>query len=153
MLRARLTEALKTAMKAKDERAVSAVRMVLAKLKERDIEARPKGNVGGISDDEIVQMMQGMIKQRRESIELYEKGARPELAQKERDEIAIIESFMPKQLSESEMAAAIKSVIGEVGAAGVKDMGKVMAQLKARYAGTMDFSKASGIVKSQLGTS
>ncbi|HEY6336457.1 MAG TPA: GatB/YqeY domain-containing protein [Alphaproteobacteria bacterium] len=153
MLRARLTEALKTAMKAKDERGVSAVRMILAKLKERDIEVRPKGNADGISDDEIVQMMQGMIKQRRESIELYERGGRPELARKEQDEIAVIESFMPRQLSEAEMAAAVKTVIGEVGAVGIKDMGKVMAQLKARYTGTMDFSRASGVVKSQLGAS
>ena len=153
MLRARLTEALKTAMKAKDERGVSAVRMILAKLKERDIEVRPKGNADGISDDEIVQMMQGMIKQRRESIELYERGGRPELARKEQDEIAVIESFMPRQLSEAEMAAAVKTVIVEVGAVGIKDMGKVMAQLKARYAGTMDFSRASGVVKSQLGAS
>jgi uncharacterized protein YqeY len=153
MLRSRLTEALKTAMKAKDERAVSAVRMIMAKLKERDIEARPKGIADGIPDEEIVQMMQGMIKQRRESIELYEQGKRPELAQKERDEITIIESFMPKQLSEAEMAEAIKGVIGEVGAGSIKDMGKVMAALKARFAGTMDFSKASGIVKAQLGAS
>ncbi|HYB08460.1 MAG TPA: GatB/YqeY domain-containing protein [Alphaproteobacteria bacterium] len=153
MLRARLTEALKTSMKAKDERGVSAVRMILAKLKERDIEARPKGNASGILDDEIVQMMQGMIKQRRESIELYQRGGRPELAQKEQDEISVIESFMPKQLSEVEMASAVKTVIGEVGAVGMKDMGKVMAQLKARYGGAMDFSKASGVVKSQLGSS
>src|SRR5271169_92505 len=145
MLRARLTEALKSAMKARDERSVSAVRLILAKLKERDIEVRPKGNADGISDDEIVQMMQGMIKQRRESIELYERGGRPELARKEQDEIAVIESFMPRQLSEAEMAAAVKTVIGEVGAVGIKDMGKVMAQLKTRYAGTMDFSRASGV--------
>jgi uncharacterized protein len=153
MLRARLTNALKIAMKAKDERGVSAIRMIMAKLKDRDIEARPKGNASGISDEEIVQMMQGMIKQRRESIELFERGGRAELARKEQDEIAVIESFMPKQLSESEVAAAVKTVIGEIGAVGIKDMGKVMAQLKARYAGTMDFSKASGVVKSQLGAS
>lgn len=153
MLRARLTEALKTAMKAKDDRAVSAVRMIMAKLKERDIEARPKGRTAGIPDEEIVQMMQGMIKQRRESIELYEQGKRPELAQKEREEIAIIESFMPKQLSDQEIAEAVKAVIGEVGASGIKDMGRVMAALKARFAGTMDFTKASGIVKARLGAS
>ena len=151
MLRARLTEALKTAMKAKDECAVSTVRLILARLKERDIEARPKGNPNGISDAEMVAMMQGMIRQRHESIELYEKGGRPELAQKERDEIAVIESFMPRQLSEEEMGQAIRQVIGEVGASGMKDMGRVMARLKERYAGTMDFAKASGVVKAQLG--
>ena len=150
MLRSRLTEALKTAMKAKDERAVSTVRMILAKLKERDIEVRPKGNPQGISDAEMVAMMQDMIKQRRESIELYEKGRRPELAQKEREEIAVIESFMPRQLSEEEMGQAIREVIGEVGAKEAKDMGRVMAKLRERYAGTMDFAKASGVVRAQL---
>ncbi len=151
MLRSRLTEALKTAMKAKDARAVSTVRMILARLKERDIEVRPKGNPQGISDVEMVTMMQEMIKQRRESIELYEKGGRPELAEKEREEIAVIESFMPRQLSEEEMGLAIRQVIGEVGASGAKDMGRVMAKLRERYAGTMDFAKASGIVRAQLG--
>lgn len=151
MLRARLTEALKTAMKAKNERAVSAVRMIMAKLKERDIEVRPKGVADGIPDSEIVQMMQGMIKQRRESIDLYKQGGRPELAQKEQDEITIIESFMPKQLSDDEAAAAIKAIIAETGASSVKDMGKVMAALKARYAGTVDLGKAGGMVKAQLG--
>lgn len=151
MLRSRLTEALKTAMKAKDAPAVSTVRMILARLKERDIEVRPKGNSQGISDAEMVAMMQEMIKQRRESIELYEKGGRPELAGKEREEIAVIESFMPRQLSEEEMGVAIRQVIGEVGASGAKDMGRVMAKLRERYAGTMDFAKASGIVRAQLG--
>ncbi|HLI11714.1 MAG TPA: GatB/YqeY domain-containing protein [Alphaproteobacteria bacterium] len=151
MLRSRLTDALKTAMKARDDRTVSAVRLIIAKLKERDIEARAKGNMSGIGDDEMLQMMQGMIKQRRESIELYEKGGRHELAQKEKDEIAVIESFMPRQLSGAELEAAVKAAIGEVGASSVKDMGKVMARLKERHAGTMDFAKASGIVKAQLG--
>jgi uncharacterized protein len=151
MLRSRLTEALKTAMKAKDARTVSTVRMILARLKERDIEVRPKGNPHGISDAEMVTMMQEMIKQRRESIELYQKGGRPELAKKEQEEIAVIESFMPRQLSEEEMGLAIRQVIGEVGASGAKDMGRVMAKLRERYAGTMDFAKASGIVRAQLG--
>src|SRR5579875_3507286 len=142
MLRSRLTDALKTAMKSRDDRTVSTV---------RDIEARAKGNMSGIGDDEMLQMMQGMIKQRRESIELYEKGGRHELAQKEKDEIAVIESFMPRQLSGAELEAAVKAAIGEVGASSVKDMGKVMARLKERHAGTMDFAKASGIVKAQLG--
>jgi uncharacterized protein YqeY len=151
MLRPRLTEALKTAMKAKDERTVSTVRMILARLKERDIDARGKGNAAGISDEDMLAMMQGMIKQRRESIELYEQGKRPELAQKEREEIAVIEGFLPKQLSEAEMGEAIKAAIAELGASGLKDMGKVMAKLKERHAGTMDFAKASGMVKAQLG--
>jgi uncharacterized protein YqeY len=153
MLREKFTEALKTAMKARDERAVSAVRMILAKLKERDIEVRPKGLMDGIPDPEIVQMLQGMVKQRRESIELYEQGKRPELAQKERDEIGVIEAFMPKQLSEAEMAAAIKDAVAATGATSIKDMGKVMGALKARYAGTMDFGKAGSMVKAELGVS
>jgi len=150
MLRARLSEALKTAMKARDAPSVSTVRLILARLKERDIEVRPKGKPDGISDEEMVAMMQGMIKQRRESIELYERGRRPELAEKERGEIAVIESFMPRQLSESEMAEAITKVVGELGASGMKDMGKVMAKLKERFAGTMDFAKASMLVKARL---
>ncbi len=153
MLRARLTEALKSAMKARDERTVSAVRLILARLKERDIEVRPKGNMAGISDAEMVAMMQGMIKQRRESIELYERGGRPELAAKEAGEIAVIESFMPRQLSEGEMVGAIEGVIGELGASGIKDMGKVMAGLRERFAGTMDFSRAGALVKAKLGGS
>ncbi|MFI4988622.1 MAG: GatB/YqeY domain-containing protein [Alphaproteobacteria bacterium] len=150
MLRARLTEALKTAMKARDGRSVSAVRLILARLKERDIEVRPKGNASGIADEDIVAMMQGMIKQRREAIELYERGGRPELAAKEQGEIDVIESFMPHQLSDGETAVAVAAVIGELGAASIKDMGKVMAALKARFAGTMDFSKVSGMVKANL---
>jgi uncharacterized protein len=150
MLRSRLTDALKTAMKARDERRVSTVRMILAKLKERDIEARPAGNLAGIGEDEMLGMLQGMIKQRRESAELYDQGKRPELADKEREEIAIIESFMPRQLSEAEMAAAVRELIGELGAGGMKDMGKVMSALKSRYAGSIDFAKASGAVKAAL---
>jgi uncharacterized protein len=153
MLRARLTEALKRAMKARDERSVSAVRLILARLKERDIEVRPKGNAAGISDAEMVAMMQGMIKERRESIELYERGGRPELAALEAGEIAVIESFMPRQLSEGEMVGAIEGVIGELGASGIKDMGKVMAGLRERFAGTMDFSRAGALVKAKLGGS
>ena len=151
MMREKFTDALKTAMKGKDTGAVSALRLILAKLKERDIEVRPKGLVEGIQDPEIMQMLQGMVKQRRESIELYEKGKRPELAQKERDEIAVIESFMPKQLSDAEMAAAIKDAVAATGATSIKDMGKVMGALKARHAGTMDFAKAGGLVKAELG--
>jgi uncharacterized protein len=151
MLRERFNDTLKQAMRDKDTLVVSTVRLILARLKERDIEARPKGNADGISEPEIQQMMQGMIKQRRESIELYEKGGRPELAEKERGEIAIIERFLPKALGDAEAEAAIKETIAATGAASVKDMGKVMAALKEKYAGQLDPSKASQMVKKLLG--
>jgi uncharacterized protein YqeY len=151
MLRVQLSDALKQAMREKEALTVSTVRLILARLKERDIEARPKGNTDGIPDPEIQQMMQGMIKQRRESIELYEKGGRPELAEKERGEIVVIERFLPKALSDAETEAAIKGVIAAVGAQTVKDMGKVMAALREKYAGQIDPSKASQAVKKLLG--
>lgn len=151
MLRARLSDALKDSMRAKEERKVGTIRLVLAALKSKDIEARPSGNAAGIGDPEILQMMNGMIKQRRESIEMYEKGNRPELAKQEAEEIEIIQSFMPKQMDEAEVAAAVKEAVAQSGAASVKDMGKVMAVLKEKYTGKMDFSKVSGVVKQQLG--
>lgn len=151
MLRERFNDALKQAMRDKEALTVSTIRLILARLKERDIEARPKGNTTGIADADIQQMMQGMIKQRRESIELYDKGGRPELAEKERGEIAIIERFLPKSLSDAETEAVIKETIAAVGAASVKDMGKVMAALKEKYAGQLDPSKSSQIVKKLLG--
>jgi uncharacterized protein YqeY len=150
MLRTRLSEALKDALKSKNERVVHTVRLVLAALKDKDIAARPKG-VTAIPDEEILQMMTGMVKQRRESIEMYEKGGRPELAKAEQQEIDIIQGFMPKQMDEAEQTAAIKAAIAQTGASSVKDMGKVMAVLKEKYAGQMDFSKASGLVKANLG--
>lgn len=151
MLRQQLNDALKTAMLAKDARTVSTVRLILAALKDRDIAARGRGVPDGISDDDILVMLQSMVKQRRESISLYEQGGRLELAQQEADEIAIINRFMPQQLGEAEIAEAIRAVIGDLGAGGLKDMGKVMAALKERYAGQMDFAKASALVKAQLG--
>ena len=151
MLRARFTDALKEAMKARDERTTSTLRMVLAGLKNRDIAAREKGVTDGIPDAEIAQMLQGMIKQRRESIELYEKGGRAELAQQERDEIAVIEGFLPRQLDAAAAEQAIKAVIAETGATSVKDMGKVMAALKAKFAGQMDLAAAGPIAKRLLG--
>jgi uncharacterized protein YqeY len=151
MLRERFSETLKTAMKSKDQRTVSAVRLIIAKLKERDIEARAKGNAEGIPDAEIQQMLQGMVKQRRESIALYEQGGRQELADQEKGEITVIESFMPQQMSEAEVEAAVRAAIASTGAQGAKDMGKVMAALKERHAGQMDFAKASAAVKKQLG--
>ncbi|MBM3525238.1 MAG: GatB/YqeY domain-containing protein [Alphaproteobacteria bacterium] len=151
MLRSRFTEGLKDAMRAKNERAVGTLRLIIAALKDRDIAARGKGNHDGISEEEIAQMLHSMIKTRRESITLYEQGNRLELAEQEREEIAIIETFLPKQLGEAEVTAAIKAAITEVGATGIKDMGKVMAVLKAKHAGKMDFSKASAAVKQLLG--
>jgi uncharacterized protein YqeY len=150
MLRERLTEALKEAMKARDQRTVSTVRLTLAALKDRDIAARGRGVNEGIGDEEILQMFQSMIKQRRESIALYEQGGRIELAQQEQEEIAIIERFMPRQMSEAEVEAAVKETIVEAGAAGIKDMGKVMTLMREKYAGRMDFAKASAAVKKAL---
>lgn len=149
-LRTRLNDALKSAMKSKDARAVSTVRLILAALKDRDIAARSKGNHDGIDDAEILQMLQTMVKQREESIALYEKGGRLELAQQEQEEIDIIRSYLPKQLSDTEIAAAVKEVVAELGAKSLKDMGRTMAALRERYAGQMDFTKASGAVKAQL---
>jgi uncharacterized protein YqeY len=149
-LRTRLNDALKSAMKAKDARAVSTVRLILAALKDRDIAARSKGNHEGIDDAEILQMLQTMVKQREESIALYEKGGRLELAQQEQEEIDIIRSYLPKQLSDEEIARAVKEVVAELGAANLKDMGRTMAALRERYAGQMDFAKASGVLKAQL---
>jgi uncharacterized protein YqeY len=150
MLRARFNDELKAAMKAKDPRAVSTVRLILAALKDRDIAARSRGITEGIGDDEIGDLLQKMIRQRRESIELYQQGKREDLAQQEREEIAIIERFLPQQMSESEMAAAVSALIAELGAGSIKDMGRVMAALKQRHAGQMDFSKASALVKERL---
>lgn len=137
-------------MKARQDRATSTIRLILAALKDRDIAARGKGNNDGISDDEIRQMLQNMIRQRNESIALYEQGGRLELAQQEREEIQIVQSFLPQQLGEVEIERAARSVIAEVGATCIKDMGKTMAALKQRYAGQMDFSKASAVVKNLL---
>lgn len=149
-LRVRLNDELKAAMKAKDQRGTSTLRLILAALKDRDIAARERGVTDGISEDEIVEMMQKMVRQRRESIELYQKGNRPELAQQESDEIAVIERFLPKQLSEAEMQEAVNATIAETGAASIKDMGKVMGALKANFAGRMDFAKAGALVKQKL---
>ena len=151
MLRTSLNDALKAAMRERDSATVSTLRLILAGLKDRDIAARPKGISTGIGDDEILQMLQAMIKQRRESIALYQKGARQDLVDKETQEIAVIERYLPKQMDESAMAAAIGAVVTELGATTVKDMGRIMAELKTRYAGQMDFAKASGLVKQQLG--
>jgi uncharacterized protein YqeY len=149
MLRDDINNSLKAAMKAKDERRISTLRLVNSALKNADIEARGQGK-GPLSDDELLGLLQKMVKQRHESIELYEKGGRPELAQQERDEIAIIAAYLPKQMSEDEVKAAIAQAIQETGAAGMKDMGKVISALKGKYAGKMDFAKVSALVKGML---
>jgi len=150
MLRTRLNDALKAAMKAKNELSVSTLRLILAALKDRDIAARSKGNKDGIPEGELLGLLQSMIKQRRESIAAYEKGGRLDLARQEAGEIAVIEGFLPTQMGEAEMAAAIDAVIATVGATSLKDMGKAMGALKAQYAGKMDFGKASALVKARL---
>ncbi len=150
MLRTQINDALKDAMRAKDERATGTIRLMIAEMKKRDIEARPKGNADGINDAEITGMLQGMIKQRRESIELYQKGNRADLVKQESEEITVIEKFLPQQMSEAEVKAAITKTVAAIGAAGIKDMGKVMAELKKNYAGQMDFAMAGALVKSQL---
>jgi uncharacterized protein YqeY len=150
MLRSTLNDAMKEAMRNKDAAGLSTIRLILAALKDRDIAARSKGNYDGISEDEILQMFNGMIKQRRESISLYEQGGRCELAQKENEEIAVIQRFMPKQMEDAEVDAAVKAAIASVEAKGLKDMGRVMAVLKEKHAGQMDFTKASALVKQAL---
>ena len=150
MIRPRLNEALTEAIKAQEKRAVSTLRLILACLKDRDIAARGKGVTDGISDDEILALLQTMIRQREDSIALYEQGGRLDLAEGEREEVAIIERFLPEQMDESSIEQAVESVIADVGAKGLKDMGRTMAELRTRYAGRMDFTKASGLVKSAL---
>ncbi|MCJ2126131.1 GatB/YqeY domain-containing protein [Methylobacterium sp. J-077] len=149
MLRARLTTEMKEAMKAGDKDKLATVRMIQAALKDKDIEARGLGKEPA-SDEEILSLLQKMIKQRTESASVYEQGGRPELAANERAEIAIIEAFLPKQMDEAEMKAAVEAAIQETGAAGQKDMGRVIAALKGSYAGRMDFGRASGLVKAAL---
>ena len=149
MLRDEINNALKDAMKARDERRVSTLRLVNSALKNADIEARGQ-NKGPLGDDELLALLAKMIKQRQESIDLYEEGGRAELAQQERDEIAIIAAYLPKQMSDAEVRTAITQAIADTNASSMKDMGKVIAALKARYAGQMDFGKVSPLVKELL---
>ncbi len=149
MLRDQLATQLKEAMKAKASERLSTVRLIQAAIKDRDIANRGAGKEQA-SDDEILQILAKMVKQRDESAKIYEENSRPELAAKERAEITVIQDFMPKQLSESEVRANVSAIIAETGAVGAKDMGKVMAALKERYAGRMDFAKASATVKELL---
>jgi len=150
MLRERLNQALKKAMLAKEQRATATLRLILAALKDRDIAARAKGWTAGIGEDEILAMLQTMIKQRRESIEMYNKGGRAELADQEAQEIRIIEGFLPEQMDDAAIEAAIRQAIDSVGASGLKEMGKVMAALREQYAGQMDFAKAGKVAKRLL---
>jgi uncharacterized protein YqeY len=149
VLRDQINDALKEAMKAKNERAVSTLRMVNSTLKNADIEARGAGKPA-LGDAEVLAILQKMIKQRQESVELYQKGGRADLVKQEQEEIAIISAWLPKQMSEAEMTTAIDSAVAETGAAGMKDMGKVIGVLRGKYAGQMDFGKASALVKSKL---
>jgi uncharacterized protein len=149
VLRDEINTALKDAMKARDERRVSTLRLVNAALKNADIEAQGKGKPA-LSDDELLGLLQKLIKQRQEAIELYDKAGRTELADRERGEIEIITAYLPKQMSEAQTRAAVAQAIEATGATGIKDMGKVMAALKHGYAGKMDFGKASGLVKAML---
>lgn len=150
MLREELQKALKESMLNKDMDTVSAVRLIIAGMKEKDVDARGKG-LKEASDTDLLSMMQSMIKQRNDSIKMYVEGNREDLAAKERKEISVIERFLPKQMSDAEIETAIKGVIADTGASSMKDMGKVMGALKAKYAGQLDFGKASGMIKNFLG--
>jgi len=148
VLRNNINESVKAAMKAQDKPRLGTLRLMNAAIKNADIEAERAGK--SLAEDDLLGLLQKMIKQRQESVEIYEKGGRKELADQERGEIEVIKGFLPQQMSEAEAKAAIAAVIKDTGAAGMKDMGKVMAALKERHAGTMDFGKASGLVKSLL---
>ncbi|HEY1837886.1 MAG TPA: GatB/YqeY domain-containing protein [Rhizomicrobium sp.] len=149
-LREQFNEQMKEAMKAKDQKRLSTVRMILAAVKDKDIAARTETSREGVSDDDVLGLLAKMIKQREESAAAFDGGGRPELAKSEREEIEIIRTFMPKQMSPEESKAAVEKAIADVGAISIKDMGKVMAALKERYAGQMDFAKASGMTREAL---
>jgi uncharacterized protein len=150
MLRTKFQEDLKQALLGKNEIAAATLRLIIAAMKDRDIAARSKGNWDGITEEEILSMLQSMIKQRQESIKMYEAGKRQDLVDRETAEIRVIEGFLPRQMSDEEIKKVIDQLIQSTGAAGIKDMGKVMAEMKAKFAGQLDFSKASGMVKDRL---
>jgi len=149
-LRDAIKQGLVEATKAQDKRRIGTLRLIQAAVKDRDIAGRTDGRDAGVGDAEILEVLSRMVKQRRESASIYEQAGRTELAEQENEEIAIIESFMPKQLSPEETAAAVEAVIAETGAASIKDMGRVMGELKKRHAGQMDFARAGAIVKEKL---
>lgn len=148
--REEITAALKDAMKNKDMERLATVRLIISAMKDKDINSRTDGPAAGISDSEILVMLQSMVKQRKESSKIFRDNGRPELADKEDKEIAIIEGFLPKQLSDDDIAKIIGDIIAKTGASGIKDMGKVMAELKAGYAGQLDMGKAGGVIKQKL---
>jgi len=148
--RTEFNNALKEAMKAKDAVTVSTMRLIMAALKDRDINARGTGNAEGVGDTEIMSLLQSMIKQRQESAETYTKASRPELAERENQEIEVIRRFMPSQLSDEEVRSVVDGLIDDLNINDIRDMGKLMAELKSRYAGQMDMGKASGLVKERL---
>lgn len=148
--RSEINDALKEFMKKGDKIATSTIRLILAALKDRDISAREKGNSQGIPEEEILSMLQSMVKQRQESAKLFSEAGRDDLAEREEIEIDIIRTFMPKQLDEAEVVVVMEKIIAEIGASGIKDMGKVMAVLKDKYAGQIDMGKAGGIAKAKL---
>lgn len=150
MLRDKLNEAMKDAMRARDSASLGTIRLILAKLKDVDIAARTEASREGVADDRILTMLQGMIKQRNESVALYEKGNRADLADKEKAEIVVIERFLPQQMDDAAVEEAVRDAIAAADAKTVKDMGGVMATLKGKYAGQMDFAKASAAVKKAL---
>lgn len=150
-LRQRFDAALKEAMRARDTRAVSTVRLILAALKDRDIAERGKGNPEGLSDQQVLALLQSMIKQREESVRLYQQGGRLDLVEEEKDEIDIIRQFLPPQLSESETAAMVDGIVSEIGASSIKDMGRIMALVKERHAGCIDLAKVGALVRDRLG--
>lgn len=151
-LRDDIMAAVKEAMKSGDKKRLGTLRLMQAAIKDKDINSRTEGHESALtSDTGIAELFAKMVKQRQDSVTAYEQGNRPELAQAERDEITVIQSFMPKQMSDEEAKAAVASIIAAVGATSVKDMGKVMAELKAKFAGQMDMGKAGGIVKALLG--
>ena len=150
-MREALSEALKTALKAHDKRRLSTLRLILAAIKDRDIAARSEDRNDGVSDEEILSILQKMVKQRKESSTMYEEAGRLELAEQEREEIVIIEEYLPQQMSDEEVRIATEQLVKDIEAAGLKDMGRTMAALKERYAGVMDFKVASATVKELLG--
>jgi len=150
-LRERFSDELKTAMRARDAPRVSTLRMILARLKDTDIAARPKG-VNAVPDAEVLAMLRGMVKSRREAVDLYRQGNRPDLVAKEEAEITVIEAFLPRQMDDAAIAGAVAGAVAETGASGPKDMGKVMAALKARHGAALELARAGPLVKARLGS-
>jgi uncharacterized protein len=150
-MRTRISEALKGAMKERDPDRLSTLRLINAAIKDREISLRGEGRETGVSDAEVLSILGKMVKQRQESARIYEEGGRLELAEKERAEIGVIEAFLPRQLDDAEVAAAVDAAVAETGATSIRDMGRVMAALKARHGGQMDFGAVGPMVRSRLG--